>query len=469
MLETVSGLLWDFPMLILLLGTHLYMSVRTGFIQKKLPLAVKLSLSENENGGTGIGQFSALATSLASTIGTGNILGTATAIAIGGPGAVFWIWFSGIFAVATKYAETYVGVKYRVKDKDGKQRGGAMYALQNGLNMKWLGKVFAFIAAFAALGMGCSLQSNAIAATLSGTIDPDKSFTLTLFGIELPGTAAIITLIIGIIAALVIFGGIDSIAGICEKLVPVMAGLFISACGVILFLNRNFVGESLALILRSAFTAQAGFGGFIGSTILSACRIGVSRGLFSNEAGVGSSPMISASADGEDAVKTSLIASSAVFWDTIVICLITGVTMVSSVLAGGHGDGAALTGSEITLLTFSRIPYIGKTVLSLAMTAFAFSTVLGWSVYGIQSAVFLFGERSALPYRIIWIAVLLISGVADLQTVWSLGEILNALMAIPNIFAMLMLSDVISRETKDYFKRSDSFPAVLKLHNKRAG
>ncbi len=427
------------------------MSLKTGFIQKKLPLAIKLSLSKKENGGSGIGQFSALATSLASTVGTGNILGTATAIAFGGPGAVFWIWFSGIFAVATKYAETYIGVKYRIKNQDGKYLGGAMYAIQNKLKMKLTAKAFALFAALTALGLGSSLQSNAIAAAVAGVIDPENRFRVTIFGHTVSSAALIITAVTGLFAAAVIFGGLKSIAKICEMLVPVTAALYLLGCAVILFINRRFLIQSLGLIVSSAFTARAGFGGFAGAGFLAACRMGVSRGLFSNEAGIGSSPMISAATDSDDAVKISLAASSAVFWDTIVICIITGIVMVSSVLAGGFSGEYALSGSEITILAFSRIPYIGKGFLAVAMAAFSFSTILGWSVYGIQSSVFLFGKNAVIPYRILWIAVLLVSGTASPKNIWSLGEILNALMSVPNIFALFMLSDVIKKDTENYF------------------
>ena len=447
MLEKIADLLWDYPMLILLMGTHIFMSVKTGFIQKKLPLAIKLSFEKEKNTGGGIGQFSALATSLASTVGTGNILGTATAIAIGGPGAVFWIWFSGIFAIATKYAETYTAVKYRIKKEDGSYCGGAMYTLQNVLKMKWLGKLFAFFAMFTALCIGCSLQSNAIISTLANAVNMERFPTVNIFGVQISVLIIAASVILTVISAAAIFGGLSRITKLCEKVVPAMAAIFLIGCFSLLFINRSFIMPSISLIISSAFSLKAG----AGSCLMLSFRMGVSRGLFSNEAGVGSSPMVSACTGENDAVKTSLIASGAVFWDTLVICLITGIVMVSSSLAGDFGTD--LNGSQLASLAFSKVPFLGNSFLLLCLLIFAFSTILGWSVYGIQSAVYLFGERAQGPYKFFWIVTVFISCFADVESLWTLGEILNALMAIPNIFTVFMLSGEIRQDTKEYFRK----------------
>lgn len=440
-------------MLILLMGTHIYMTVKTRFIQKKIPLAIKLSVSKDSNNGGGVGQFSTLATSLASTIGTGNILGIGTAISIGGAGAVFWIWVSGVLAIATKYAETYIGVKYRVKANNGEYLGGAMYALEKRLNSKYLAKAFALFTAIAGFGIGSSLQSNAIAQTLTDTIDLNRELIINFGDSQISVISVLATTVTAILVALVIFGGVNSITKICEVLVPVMSLFFVVGSIVILILNKDYLSQAINLIVTSAFTSRAGFGGFVGSTFIIACRVGVSKGLFTNEAGIGSSPIISASTDGDDIVKTSLIASSAVFWDTVVLCLLTGVVMVSSVLACNLPDDIILSGSEISLLSFERIPCLGGFFLTVAMIAFAFATIIGWAVYGIQGAKYLFGDRITKPYQIMWVIVVFISGFVDMQTMWNIGDILNAFMAIPNVFAILLLADEISKDTKLYFKK----------------
>ncbi|MEG0989159.1 MAG: alanine/glycine:cation symporter family protein [Clostridium sp.] len=456
---TINDYLWGIPMIVLLFGSHIFLTVRTGFIQKKTFTAIKLSVTKDPESQGDISQFGALTTALASTIGTGNIIGVGTAVALGGPGAVLWCWLTGVFGIATKYSESLIAVKYRVKTKDGTMLGGAMYALERGLHMKWLGIIFAALASLTAFGIGCGVQVNAIASVINTNLGAVMERSRSFSGL-LKSYPWIINLSVGLIVAavtcLVIFGGVKSIARVCEKLVPFMAVFYVIGCLIILFINRAYVGESIVVIIKSAFTEMDSIaGGLVGSGIMMASRYGIARGLFSNESGMGSAPIVAAAAQTRNPVRQALVSSTGTFWDTVVVCLMTGLVLVSSIIGNDRINVTNLSGGELTSLAFSQIPYIGTTILTIGIITFAYSTILGWSYYGERCLEYLFGKKSLFPYRIAWIIVLIVAPLIQLDLVWSIADTLNALMAIPNIIAVLLLSGVVAKDTKYYLNHLD--------------
>lgn len=437
-----DNVIWGWPMIILLLGTHLFMTIRTGFIQRKIGTAIKLSVTKDDDAEGEVSQFGALTTALASTIGTGNIIGVGTAIALGGPGAVLWCWLTGVFGIATKYAESLIAVKYRVKTKDGRMQGGAMYALERGLNMKWLALLFAFFGAFASFGIGCATQVNAIA-------------TVCKENMGLPTWA--VGIAIALLTALVIFGGIKSIASVCEKLVPFMAIFYVLGCCVILGINFDYIVPALKAIFTMAFQPGAAAGGLVGGGIMLALHYGVARGLFSNESGLGSAPIAAAAAQTRNPVRQALVSSTGTFWDTVVVCAMTGIVLVSSIMKNPNIDVSTVdNGGVLTTLAFNQIPYLGPVILVLGIVLFAFSTVLGWAYYGERCIEYFAGKKALIPYRIIYILVAAIAPIVSLDLVWTIADILNALMAIPNLVAVLMLSPIIVSETKKYINNLDA-------------
>ncbi len=442
-INTTNGIVWGWPTIILLLGTHVFLTFRTGFIQKATILkGIKLSVTKDPEAEGEVSQFGALTTALAATIGTGNIIGVGTAIALGGPGAVLWCWLTGVFGIATKYGESLIAVKYRVKTEDGRMQGGAMYALERGLNMKWLGMLFAFFAGFASFGIGCATQVNAIADVCYNN-----------YSIPRP----VVGTIIAVLAAVVIFGGIKSIARVCEKLVPIMAILYVLGCLIILIMNAGFIIPAITTICTLAFTPGAAAGGLVGSGITMAIRYGVARGLFSNESGLGSAPIASAAAQTRNPVRQALVASTGTFWDTVVVCAMTGLVLVTTIMKNDAVNIGELTnGGELTSLAFAQIPVIGPIILTLGIIAFAFSTVLGWAYYGERCVEYFSGEKGLIPYRCVYIAVAAIAPVVALDLVWTIADTLNALMAIPNLVAVLLLSNVIIKETKKYINDLDA-------------
>ena len=426
----------------LLLGTHVFMTIRTRGIQRKLGTGIRLSVSKDEEAEGEVSQFGALTTALAATIGTGNIIGVGTAIALGGPGAVFWCWLTGVFGIATKYSESLISVKYRVKTRDGRMQGGAMYALERGLNMKWLGLLFAIFGGFASFGIGCATQVNAIA-------------TVCRENMNIPGW--IVGVAVGILIALVIFGGIQSIASVCEKLVPFMAILYVAGCIVILGFNRDFILPALKTILTLAFKPGAAAGGLIGGGLMQAMQYGVARGLFSNESGMGSAPIAAAAAQTRNPVRQALVSSTGTFWDTVVVCAMTGIVLVSSIMKNPSIDmGSISDGGVLTTLAFDQIPVIGPFILVAGIISFAFSTVLGWAYYGERCIEYFAGKKVLIPYRILYIAVAVIAPILSLNLIWLIADILNALMAIPNLVAVLLLSPVVVAETKKYINNLDA-------------
>lgn len=439
----MDGKVWGWGMILLLLGTHLFMTVRTGFIQRKtITKGIKLSVSKEPDADGEVSQFGALATALASTIGTGNIIGVGTAVALGGPGAVLWCWLTGVFGIATKYSESLIAVKYRVKTEDGRMQGGAMYALERGLHMRWLGLIFAVFAGFASFGIGCATQVNAIATVCNENLHINK---------------AVVGIIIGVLTAVVIFGGIKSIARVCERLVPFMALFYVLGCIVILGINYDYIIPAITTICRLAFQPGAAAGGLVGSGIMLAMRYGVARGLFSNESGMGSAPIAAAAAQTRNPVRQALVSSTGTFWDTVVVCLMTGLVLVSTIMKNPAINANEITdGGVLTSLAFDQIPVIGPLILFVGIISFAFSTILGWAYYGERCVEYFAGKKGLIPYRVLYIAVAVIAPVVALDVVWDIADILNALMAIPNLIAVLLLSPVIVKETKKYLDDLDA-------------
>lgn len=442
-IQSVDNFVWGWGMIVLLLGTHIFLTIRTGFIQRKtITKGIPLSVSKEEGADGEVSQFGALATALASTIGTGNIIGVGTAIALGGPGAVLWCWLTGVFGIATKYAESLIAVKYRVKTPDGRIQGGAMYALERGLNMKWLGMIFAVFAGFASFGIGCATQVNAIAEVCSSNL-----------GIE----PWIVGVIVAVLTAFVIFGGIKSIANVCEKLVPFMALFYVIGCVIILGINYDYIIPAIQTICRLAFTKGAAAGGLVGGGIRLALQYGVARGLFSNESGMGSAPIAAAAAKTKNPVRQALVSSTGTFWDTVVVCLMTGLVLVSTIMKNPAINADQIVdGGELTTLAFSQIPYFGPFILVVGIITFAYSTILGWAYYGERCVEYFAGKFGLIPYRVLYIAIALIAPVLALDLVWLIADILNALMAIPNLIAVLLLSPVIVKETRKYVNNLDA-------------
>ena len=450
-IQVTNQWVWSWPTILLLLGTHLFLTVRTKGIQRKLPTMIRLSVTKDPDAEGEVSQFATLTTALASTIGTGNIIGVGTAIALGGPGAVLWCWLTGILGIATKYAEALIAVKYRVKTRDGRMQGGSMYALERGLHMKWLGVAFALFGTLASFGIGCATQVNAIATVCSANLGVPEW---------------LVGAVVAVLTALVIFGGIQTISRVCEKLVPFMAAFYVLGCLAILVYNRDFLWQTVTTICRLAFTPGAAAGGLTGGGLLLAMRYGLARGLFSNESGMGSAPIVAAAAQTRNPVRQALVSASGTFWDTVVVCLMTGLVLVSSILKNPAIDMGNITdGGILTTLAFDQIPLVGPVILVVGIISFAFSTVLGWSYYGERCLEYLAGRRALFLYRVLYVAVAALAPVAALDLVWTIADTLNALMAIPNLIAVLLLSGVVVRETERYLpdldrKCEDPVPTV---------
>lgn len=454
MLSDLNSVLWGWPMIILLIGTHIFLTVRLRFPQRHVGKAIRLSIERDLGASGDVSQFGALATSLAATIGTGNIIGVATAVTSGGPGAVFWCWITGVFGIATKYAEALLAVKYRVRGSSGQMMGGPMYAIERGMHCKWLAVLFALFAFLASFGIGSMVQANAIAQTVNDT-----------FGASPLLSGGVIALLL----ACVIFFGVRGIGRVCEGLVPFMAVFYVGGCLVLLGINHEYILPALRTIVSEAFSTQAVEGGAIGSVIMLAMRFGVARGLFSNEAGMGSAPIVAAAARTKNPVRQALVSSSSVFWDTVVICAITGLVLVSTLLAPngislvGFGqlevNGVLTSAGDLTKCAFDQLPMhlggfsLGRILLSIAICTFAFSTILGWSYYGEKSLEYLAGRHGRVAryvYRVLVICTSFLGAGYALDLVWNFGDAANALMAIPNLICLLALSGVVVRETRHY-------------------
>ena len=429
-LNAINDVVWGPPMLILLVGTHIFLTFKLLGIQRYIFKGIKLSLAKSSKGEGDVSHFGALTTALAATVGTGNIVGVATAVGLGGPGAVFWLWITGVFGIATKYAETLLAVKYRTKNELGQMSGGPMYVMERGMGMKWLGVLFAFFTSIAGFGIGVTAQSNSISDLMEST-----------FNIPTWVTGLIVALSVGI----VIIGGIKSIAKVCEKLIPFMAIVYILGCVIILGMNLSAVPGAIALIISSAFKGQAVVGGFAGATVIHAIRYGVARGLFSNESGLGSAPIAAAAAQTPNAAHQALVQMTGTFWDTVVICLLTGLVLV---VTGSWQTG--LKGAELTKTAFEQIPVVGPITLTLGLLTFVYSTILGWSYYCEKAVEYLLGTCAVIPYRWLWTIAAFVGAVAKLDVVWAFSDMFNGLMAIPNLISLIALSGVIVAETKKY-------------------
>lgn len=441
LISDLSSFLWNGPMIICLLFTHIFLTIRLKFPQRHIFKAIKLSLQKEEGSHGDVSAFGALATSLAATIGTGNIVGVGTAVALGGPGAVFWCWLTGVLGIATKYAEGMVAVKYRVKTSKQKMLGGPMFALSRGLGMKKLAILFCIFTALAAFGIGNTVQANAISTLLFENYQVETWLS---------------GLILATLVAAVLIFGVKGISNVCSFLVPIMALLYVCGCIYILCCNHEYLGATLSLILSSAFDGKAAMGGAAGSGIMIAARYGIARGLFSNESGMGSAPIVAAAAKSNSPVKQGLISSSGTFWDTVVICAMTGLVLVSTQIV--NPAISAEQGAILTKRAFECIPVAGPLILSFGLVTFTFSTILGWSYYAERAIEYLFSgkwqKRSRLKYfisayRIIWVIAIFIGSVVSLQVVWDFADCMNALMALPNLVSLIMLSKIIAKES-DY-------------------
>lgn len=430
--EMISGALWGWPLIVLLVGTHIFLTIVLKFPQKHILLAMRLTVSKDKSSGGEVNAFGALATALAATIGTGNIVGVGTAIALGGPGAVFWCWITGLFGMATKYSEGLLAVRFRVKTKNGEMLGGPMFALERGLGMKWLAILFCIFTSIAAFGIGNMVQSNAISNMLKETYNVSQYLT----GVML---AAIVSLIM-------IFG-VKGIAKVCSFLVPIMAVLYVTGCLVIIGINYDYVPCAISTIIESAFNTDAAGGGIIGGAMIQCIRYGVSRGLFSNESGMGSAPIVAAAAKSKNPVRQALVSMTGTFWDTVIICAITGITLVCTMSSHNISNPQ---GTELIRTAFNTIPAVGPIILTLGLFTFALSTILGWSYYGEKAIEYLGGKKVISFYRIVWVIGIFIGSVLNLAAVWNIADSMNALMAIPNIISLLLLSKLIVKETRKY-------------------
>ncbi|HEM2853048.1 TPA: alanine/glycine:cation symporter family protein [Streptococcus suis] len=437
--KAINNLVWGPPLLLLLVGTGVYLTLRLGVFQiGKLPTAFRLIFSSDQSGQGDVSSFAALCTALAATVGTGNIVGVATAITTGGPGALFWMWVAAFFGMATKYAEGFLAIKYRTKDANGQAAGGPMHYITLGMGQKWkpLAVFFAISGVLVALlGIGTFSQVNSITASLE-----------TSFGLEPP----LVSVITAISIAFVVFGGIEKISDVSTKIVPFMAILYILASITVLAVHWDQLLPTLALVFKSAFTLAAAVGGFAGATVQQAIQRGIARGVFSNESGLGSAPIAAAAAKSDNPVEQGLISMTGTFIDTLIICTLTGFT----ILVTDQWSLEGLAGAPLTQAAFATVfGNTGSIALTISLVLFAFTTILGWSYYGERCIEFLFGTKAILPYRLVFVAMVALGGFLKLDLIWTIADIVNGLMALPNLIALLALSPVIIKETRQYFAK----------------
>ena len=443
-LSGINNILWGIPMIIMLLGTHLFLTVRLRFPQRYIFKAFKIMRTPDKDAPGDVTQGGALSTSLAATIGTGNIIGVATAITLGGPGAVFWCWITGVFGIATKYAEGLLAVKYRVRAKYGEMLGGPMYAIERGLGWKWMAVIFSALATITSFGIGSSVQSNVAASVLRDAFGIDTVYS---------------GIVLAVVMACLLIIGVKGIVAVCRTLVPLMGIVYIIGCLGVLVVNRSFLFEAISLIVGSAFSADAAIGGLAGGAVMMAMRYGIARGLFSNESGLGSAPIVAAAAKTRNPVRQALVSSTSTFMDTVIICLLTGLVIVSSVVAT---DGAIYDedGMMLTQAAFARLNItignvqIGSMSVNIAIILFSFSTIVGWGYYGEKAIEYLFGPKyykmARLVFRALLVVVVFAGAVWSVSLVWNISDFTNALMAIPNLICLVLLSPVIVSETRKY-------------------
>lgn len=464
--DKLNGIAWGPWMLILLVGTGIYLSARVGFLQfTKFGYAMKNTVGkvfQKQNAGEGeVTPFQAVTTALAATVGTGNIAGVTGAIAVGGPGAVFWMWISALFGMVTKYAEVVLAIRYRERNSKGDWVGGPMYYIKNGLGKgwNWLAVVFSLLGALAAFGIGNMTQVNTIAESINTAIDAFGGNTavnsVLIFGQSVPFSSLIIGGIVAIIVALVLFGGIKRIGSVAEKLVPIMAAIYIVCGCAVIISNIGAVGKVFGMIFKGAFNAEAALGGAFGITIMTTIQKGVGRGVFSNEAGLGSAPMAHAASSESDPVKQGLYGIFEVFMDTIVICTLTALTLLCGaengvVIEWGKSAGVELMSTSLATVFGTQI---GSTIVAVAISLFALTTILSWSLYGSRCCEYMLGTKMVPIYQVIFVAVILVGASLELELVWNVADTLNGFMAIPNLIALLGLSGVVINLTKEYFAK----------------
>ena len=438
-IDTMRDVIWGPGMLTLLLGTGIYLTIGLkGISITKIPYAFKQLFKGRKGSGEGeISPFNALMTALSSTVGTGNIVGVATAIALGGPGALFWMWCAAVIGLATKYAEAVLAVHYRETDVLGKKVGGPMYYIKNGLgeNWKWLGMLFAFFGALAGFGLANTVQSNAVSQILESN-----------FHVPTLVSGLVMSILVGV----VLLGGIKRIAEVAGKLVPLMAVIYLLATMSILILNAAAVPAAVVLIVDTAFNGAAATGGFVGASIMLALQSGVARGVFSNESGLGSAPIAHAAAETNSPVRQGSIAMLGTFIDTLIICTMTGLVLVVTGVWDGELYGAAMTSAAFS----SQLPF-GDIILTLCIILFGFTTMLGWSYYGERCAEFLLGPKVIVPFRVLWVAGIFLGTQMSLELVWKISDVLNGMMAIPNLIALVFLAPVVFRLSKEYFAEEE--------------
>ena len=460
----LNGIAWGPWMLLLLVGTGVYLSCRMGFLQfRKFGYAMRNTIGKifqkSEAGSGEVTPFQAVATALAATVGTGNIAGVTGAICVGGPGAVFWMWISALFGMVTKYAEVVLAVKYRERNAQGDWVGGPMYYIRNGLGKgwNWLACVFCVLGALAAFGIGNMTQVNTIATSLNTAIDSfggtTAAYTVELFGQTVPISSVMTGAIVALIVGMVLFGGIKRIGAVAERMVPVMAAIYIAASVLVIGFNFDKLGSVFAMIFKGAFSAESALGGAFGITLMTTIQKGVGRGVFSNEAGLGSAPMAHAASSERDPVKQGLYGIFEVFMDTIVICTLTAMTLLCG--AGDQIVWGQSAGVELIAASFSGVfgAQVGSTLVAVGISLFALSTILSWSLYGSRCCEFLLGSKAARIYQVIFVCVILVGATLELELVWNIADTLNGFMAVPNLVALLGLSGVVIKLTKEHFAK----------------
>lgn len=423
-IQSVNQFLWSGPLLFLLLITHLYFTIKLHFPQKNIVKAIRLSVTPSDTGDKkNLSAFATLATTLAATLGTGNIIGVSTAVALGGPGAIFWCWLTGILGMATSYAECFLSVRFRSRSSDGTYRGGPMYVWENGLHNATVGKFYGLLTLIAAFGVGCTTQSNSITQTTSIS-----------FGLN-PHIAGILA---AFLAGLVIVGGIRSIGNVCMKIVPFLAILYTAGCILLLILNREALLPAIQLIISHALAPRAAIGGAAGSSLILTARYGIARGLFTNEAGIGTAAIAAAASDTEDPTRQAYVSMTAVFWDTVVMCLLSGLVIVTNMLL--HPTSVqGVNEAGLTDAAFSFLPVFGNVFLSLCLVAFAITTLIGWSYLGEQAYLYVSGNRGLSIYKVAYIVMIYVGAVLPLNLVWECTDLINALMVLPNVAALFLL------------------------------
>ncbi|MBQ6807019.1 MAG: sodium:alanine symporter family protein [Lachnospiraceae bacterium] len=424
-IEQINDFLWGVPFLIILMGTHIFFTIKLRFPQRKIFYAIKLSLGigSEKNDNKNLSPFSALATTLAATLGTGNIIGVSTAIALGGPGAIFWCWITGILGMATAYSECYLSVLFRKRTKDGTYVGGPMYVLSNGLHNRYLGTLYAFCTLIAAFGVGCTTQSNSVtqAAVSSFQLSPH-----------------LVGIVLAVLTGTVILGGVKTIGNLCERMVPAISFIYLFGCFLLLCLYHKQLPTACLWILEDAFSLSSVAGGFVGSTLQLALRYGIARGLFTNEAGIGTSAIAAAASDTNSPSHQAYVSMTAVFWDTVVMCLVTGLVVVCNMLY----DPASIQNVPSTGLTaaaFTHLPYVGDAFLTISLAAFAVTTLIGWSYFGEKATEYLVGNKGIPYYKFLYILMIYFGAIIPMNLVWECTDLINGLMVVPNVIALYFL------------------------------